>query len=334
VSSTPWLTGERPAWLAEVTSWVRDAVADAGRGELVELVSVKERPWGAVLRARTTADALYFKAPGAVGRHEVTIIADLSPRWRTLVPDVVASDRGRSWMLLADHGQPMCDVLDAPAQVDVIERLLPAYADMQRSTLDRVPGWLAAGTPDRRVTWLPEQLEHLLTGALPVGTLTLDTETRTACLDELPRMARVCEELATTPMADALDHADLHGTNVVVDGVDQRLIDWGDCCITHPFSTLFVSFELVVARLAAADQRAATLRLRDAYLEGWDGDPSAARATFGLATWVAHITRAINIGYETNGAGEDQTEITALLRAWLTKRALLSHRDEIVLPIA
>jgi hypothetical protein len=332
VSRTPWLGDDRPQWLSVVTSWVVDAIVAAGAGALVELQSVEERPWGAVLRAVTTDAALYFKAAGPLGHHEVTIVGDLSARWPTLVPDVVALDRTRAWMLLADHGVPMCEVLDAAGQVAVIERLLPSYAEMQASTAGHIAAWLDAATPDRRVDRLPALLELLVRGETPVGALPMDDDERGRYLDDLPLLARVCADLASTEVPDGLDHADLHGTNVLVDGDDHRLIDWGDACITHPYSSLFVPYEHVVAALPAPDRRPATLRLRDAYLEGW-GATADDREAFALATWVAHVTRAVSIAHETLGEPGDHREIASLLRAWHAKRALLDDLDEVLQPI-
>ena len=331
MSLTPWLGSERPVWFSEVALWVGDATAALGLGAVLALESVKERPWGAVLRAVTTEATLYFKNPGPLGRHELTVISELSRTWSTLVPDVLAVDTTRSWMLMADHGAPMRDVLDTAGQVAVIEGLLPAYAEMQASTTPSVPTWLAAGAPDRRVERLPELLDMLLRGAAPVGALRIDDRERAAFLGELPLMTRVCADLASTPTVDALDHADLHGTNVLVDGSHHRLVDWGDSCITHPFSTLFVPYELVVASLPYPERRAATLRLRDAYLEAW-GSSEENREAFGLATWVAHITRALNIAHETLGDADDHTEIAGLLRAWHAKRSLLARFEDVLQP--
>jgi hypothetical protein len=223
-------------------------------------------------------------------------------------------------------------VLDAAGQVAVIERLLPTYAEMLASTAAHVGGWLDAATPDRRVDRLPALLELLVRGETPVGALPMHDDERCRYLDDVPLLARVCGDLASTDAPDGLDHADLHGTNVLVDGDDHRLIDWGDACITHPYSSLFVPYEHVVAALPALDRRPVTLRLRDAYLEGW-GASTGDREPFALATWVAHVTRAVNIAHETLGDAGDHREITSLLRAWHAKRALLADPDEVLQPI-
>ena len=326
----PWLGTGREAWLIEVEEWVTSVVLATDGGRVLAMEAVKENPWGAVLRVHTPSGALYFKAPGPLCRHELGLIADLGGRWPTLVPDVVAIDHDRSWMLLDDHGVPMRGV-DPMEQVRVLERLLPAYAEMQAVTADRLASWIAIGTPDRRIRHLPGQLEALLQGASPVGPLQVDAADLAAYLEDIPTLSEVCAELANTPVPDALDHADLHGTNVFVDGPDARMADWGDACITHPFSSLFVPYAFVVASLPQPEQRAATLRLRDVYLASWGSSGEHHRA-FALAVWIGHVTRAINVAHETLGEAGDHAEIRDLLRAWHAKRRLLDHPVDLLQP--
>ena len=330
MAAPAWLGDGRATWLADVEAWV-SSVVPADRGGILRFDSVKERPWGAVFRVVTADGVRYFKAAGPLGRHEATIIADLAPRWPTLVPDVIAVDRRRSWMLLADHGLPMGDAVGITEQVTALELLLPTYAEMQAATEGQVPAWLAIGTPDRRLRELPDLLDRLLRGAAPVGRVQIGDADRAAYLADLPLLASVCADLATTPTVDALDHADLHGTNVLVDGSRQRLADWGDSCITHPYSSLLVPLSFVVGSLPGPERRPATLRLCDAYLEPW-GRTSENRRALGLAVWVGHVTRAVNVAHETLGAPGDHGEIATLLRDWHAKRSPLSRPDDIVQP--
>ena len=323
---TPWLGDGRATWLADVEHWI-----STSSGPVVRLESVKERPWGAVLRAVSPVGPLFFKAAGPLGHHEPVLISDLAPRWPDLAPHALVIDLERGWMLLADHGSPMSATLSFAEQVAVLEGLLPTYSDMQAATTAEAPRWLACGAPDRRVDRVPELLHQLLDGGSPIGRPAIDDADRTAYLADLPLLTTVCAELSTTPVAQALDHADLHGTNVLIEGPRQRLIDWGDSCITHPFCSLFVPLALVVASLPGSEQRSAAIRLRDAYLEPW-GSTLDQRQAMGLAVWVAPITRAVAIAHETLGAPGDHTEIADLLRSWHSKRSLLNQPDEILQP--
>ena len=328
MSGQPWLGEERRAWLAEVEGWVRVQVP----GTVVELQSIKERVWGAVLRVVTDDGALYFKASGPLCRHELPIIESIAPRWPGLVPDLLAADHERAWMLLADHGQPMGEVLSPAEQVEVVAGLLPTYAEMQAGSTHLVTSWMSSGIPNRRMDQLPRLLGELLDGTSPIGALRLPDAERTQLDAGLDPFAETCAELAAGPTAVGLDHADIHGTNVFVRDGDARLADWGDACITHPFSSVFVPYVFLVAPLLERERRPATLRLRDAYLEPW-GDTATHRRAFGLATWVAHVTRAINVAHESAGTAADQGEVIDLLRAWHAKRPLLERPDEVIQPL-
>src|SRR5437763_14987983 len=99
------------------------------------------------------------------------------------------------------------------------------------------------------------------------GPLPSDRDLRRELDRAVPDFSRVCDELTSTTPASSLDHGDLHAGNVLVDGDRRRLIDWGDSCVTHPFSSLFVTYHLVAPKLEPAARPVAIRRLRDAYLE-------------------------------------------------------------------
>ena len=318
MSEVPWLTSERDAWLVEVRAWL-DSVVGA---RIVALAPVKEMPWGAVLAVETGSGRLYFKAAGPRGRHETRLIEDLARAAPALVPPVLAIDHWRAWMLLGDAGQLLRERTPV-SQVAILEAMLPAYAAMQRATAARATAWLDAGTSDRRVDRLPTLLAEVLDGRSRIGPIAIDDDERGAYLDALPRLEAVCGELAATEVPAALDHADLHGTNVVVAEGRGRVIDWGDAGITHPFVSMFVPYQFVVRQLPGPDRLWAVLRLRDAYLDGWGGGRDE-HAAFRRAVWLGQVTRAIGTAHELDAvdaaAFGGMGEIVDLLRAWHERR--------------
>jgi hypothetical protein len=294
---------------------------------------VEARPWGAVLRVVTEHDdVLYFKAVGPRARHETWLLADIGARRPGLVPGLLAVDHERGWILMADHGGPMRDVLDPAGQVEVIARLLPAYAAVQRSTRDLVDRWRERNVPDRAATRLPERLAELLAGRGTSGPIAVEDDERAAYERELGRFAAVCDGLAE---ADAIDHADIHGVNVLVAGDDARIADWGDACITHPFSSLLVPIEWVAATLPPSGHAGAVARLRDAYVEGWGADVDPEELAAGV--WIAYVARALSNDEQSLGARPQdlegmQREIVMMLRTWYAKRALLGAPDGMLQP--
>lgn len=308
----PWLSDHRADWLADVESWITRRVTDLDLGDITSITVFRERRWGVIFDVRTTVRRVFFKAIEPTRRHEVGITKVVSA-WPNLAPDVLAADEKRLWLLMADHGLPIRDSLEPLAQVDAIASLLPAYAQMQASTVGNVAGWLADGAPDRRVHHLPAQLDAFLSS--------YNEPRRVACVDMLPAFREACDLLAASPIPDALDHADLHGTNVLFDGTHARVIDWGDCSITHPFSTLFVTFSFVLAPLDATNRVAAAQQLRDLYLEPWGGSTAETVRLFDVAIWVAHVTRAL--GQAEEGTDDADQEVGTLLDAWLANAPAL-----------
>ena len=316
----------------EVADWLAEVVVRHRLGAIADVASVRERPWGAVLRITTSDRVVYFKADGLGAHHEPLVLAELARAWPGFGPDVLAADASRSWLLMADHGKPMWDVLDMTGQVATLERLLPLYAEMQASSSPSVTAWIGAGAPDRRVHRLPALLDSLLAGQMASGALPIAEEQRRAIDAVLPDFARVCDELAASPFAETLDHGDLHGGNVLVDGGSFRLVDWGDSCVTHPFSSLFVTYQLALSRFDRAHRAAAALRLRDAYLEPWirEGSTASLRETFTLAIWAGYVTRALDFVSMLQGANaalidEWHGHVVVLLRHWEEAHALLNH---------
>lgn len=331
--AAPWSTPARADWLREVHAWVGEWLAGAGEAP-GSLEWAKERPWGAVLRVVTSSRTLFFKAMGPSGRHESRLLADIAERRANLAPDVLAVDHALGWALMPDHGDPMT-ARPGREQVSLIESLLGPYAELQRTTSDLVTRWIDAGVPDRSPRRLPELLEELLAGRAPHRPLPIDAAERTVYSQAIGAFTEVCDELARSVTPSAIDHADIHGTNVLVGDTHPRLIDWGDSCITHPYSSLLVPIEWVARLVPAAERPDAVARLRDAYLEPWDDRTDGHTAA--LATWVGYVTRAVSnadqsVGGSDAAIADAQREIVALLRTWHTKRTLLGKPNELLLP--
>lgn len=312
----PWLTDARALFIDDATTWIRDSVSSLGLEDPEKIEPVREQPWGIVMRVSLPDRDVYFKAEGLGGTHEPPLVRDIRAQWPELVPDVLALDETRAWMLMGDNGRPLWDVVDDPVErLRVFEEILPLYAQMQRGTTDHLETWMTYGVPDRRVSKLPRLLDELLGGQTAIGELPIDAELRRAIDSCLPDLAVVCAELDATPVPDALDHSDLHGGNVLVSSSERpRLVDWGDACITHPFASPFATFQLSFAKIAEDQRLPLALRLRDVYLQAWSDIASRDELVrwFSLAIWTAHVTRALDFSHMLQGIDDDP----ALLAEW------------------
>jgi len=263
--------------LAAAQLWIRRYVDVAGPIE-----PWHERPWSTVLRIPLADGAAWFKACAPVQAFEPRLTRDLFSRWPDRVPEVLACDQGRGWLILRDAGTPIRALGNPP---DIWLTALPLYAELQRSEVAHANDHLAHGVPDLRIQTLPGLFDDLLRHNLPLERLEL------LRLREFGRrLADLCQELAAANVPETLQHDDLHAANVYTRDHRLRFLDWGDTSISHPFMSLVVTFRFLeeTNHLSPVDPWFA--RLRDAYLEPWGGDLAAA---FDLAIGIGAFAHAI-----------------------------------------
>ena len=125
------------------------------RGPLTER---QVRPWSAVLSAPTSAGEVYFKATAPALAHEPGLTEALASQWPALLPTVLAADRARGWLLLADAGITLRSLIQTAADLWHWEHILPRYAELQIALAGQQDELLALGALDRRLAGLPAQI--------------------------------------------------------------------------------------------------------------------------------------------------------------------------------
>lgn len=200
---------------------------------------------------------MWFKANSESLVHEVGVVEVLSRTMPDRVPPLLASDSATGWMLMADAGRPLREVVPEERSLDRWYDALAAAARLQIVMEDRVPELLALGVPDRRLTTLPDSYATLMHQ--------IDAEPRFRHAHAL--VVELADELAAFAIPETLQHDDLHDGQVFVRDDVQLVLDWGDACISHPFFTLSVSLEGVIAwGLDDEEDSVDTAPFRDAYL--------------------------------------------------------------------
>src|SRR6185436_11021013 len=144
---TAWID---PDWLADAHAWIR---AHADVTAPIEQPHV--RPWGTVLRAPTGAGDVWFKAGIASMRFEVALVRVLARERPDAVPELLASDADRGWMLMGDGGERMREVTARERSLARWLDVLPVYAGLQVDLVPFADELLAVGTPDHRLAVLP-----------------------------------------------------------------------------------------------------------------------------------------------------------------------------------
>jgi len=274
-----------PEWLADAMGWVDQRLIDAGRPRTGEPDQVHVRPWATAIKVPTDLGPAWFKANTEELVHEVLVTHLLAQRVPDRVPPLIADDPGRGWMLMEDAGTRLREVIaeerDLSRWVDILE----GAADIARAMEPDVERLVAAGVPDRRLAVLPDRYAELVESR--------DVEQRFR--DAVPRVREMAEELASYGVTETLQHDDLHDGQVFVKGDRQLILDWGDAVVSHPFFTLSVTLEGVVAwGLDDVESSVDIAPLAAAYLQRYAPDRPDLADAIPLALRLGWACRATN----------------------------------------
>ena len=289
-----------PDWLSGAHAWIDDALVAAGRTRTGAAEQPHVVPWSTVIKVPTSSGYTWFKANADSLRHEAALVELLSARRPEAVPPLLASDRERGWMLMEDAGETLRVLSPREQSLDRWLELLPLYAGVQLDLVDVVDDLIALGVPDMRLAVLPDKYDRL------VDEIGADARFREAGA----QVRELCDEVAAYGVDETIQHDDLHDAQVFVRDGRHLLMDWGDSCISHPFFTLSVTLEGVLAwGLDDVENSVDTAPFREAYLapfrERYDADLTAACVPAQRLGWVC---RAVN----GHVPGDDRSTFTRL----------------------
>ncbi|MDQ3379157.1 MAG: aminoglycoside phosphotransferase family protein [Actinomycetota bacterium] len=267
----PWA---RSGWLAEASGWMEESMVEAGLQPVGPVEVVEQWPLSSVLRRGTRDGHVYMKAVFSTFHHEPAFTRSLATEHPALVPDVLALDASRGWMLMRELPGTQIGELEMREWSDALR----AAAGVHRAWSGRTGDLFALGAQDRRLAVLTVEIEGAFEAVGLVGSDRAVSQLETRC-----------EELGEGPLPQTLVHGDLHPWNVMVDGDDLRIFDWSDACVTHPL------FDLPTF-LQRADDESARRSMLDAYLGAWADLASLdeLRAAYQLALPLAHVHHAIS----------------------------------------
>jgi Phosphotransferase enzyme family len=247
-----------------------------------------------------TADGdVWFKACHPSHGFEPALTLELARLRPERITELLDFDLERAWMLTADAGTRLRELLAVADDLARWEEVLPLYADVQLVTAGVVDRLLELGVPDDRLAGLPARFERVL-GDRDVLLVDREDGLDPGQLDSLralvPDVERLCAELAAAGIPDTVQHDDLHDANVFVREDGYVLFDWGDSCISHPFHTLAVTLRAAAWRFRLEPGDARIERMRDAYLEPYGAYGSRAEllTAFGTAYRLGTIARALS----------------------------------------
>jgi hypothetical protein len=226
-----------PAFVAAAHTWIGAGLGELGMSSTGEVEQPHVTDWSTVMRVPTDAGPVWFKANDETMRHEAAVLDLVASRSAGRVPPPLVRDPDTGWMLLADAGVRLRDVI--PEERSLVRWLdvLEAYARVQLACEDDVDALLALGLPDCRLHTLPGAYADLLAGLD-------DADPRLPGPDAIRDL---CDRLAAFGIRETVQHDDLHDGQVFLGTGTHLVLDWGDACVSHPFFTLSVTVEGVIS---------------------------------------------------------------------------------------
>ena len=226
-----------PAFVHAAHTWIGAGLGGLGISSTGEVEQPHVTDWSTVMRVPTDAGPVWFKANDETMRHEAAVLDLVASRSAGRVPPPLVRDPDTGWMLLADAGVRLRDVI--PEERSLVRWLdvLEAYARVQVACEDDLDTLLALGLPDRRLHTLPGAYADLLAGLD-------DADPRLPGPDAIQDL---CDRLAAFGIRETVQHDDLHDGQVFLGTGTHLVLDWGDACLSHPFFTLSVTIEGVIA---------------------------------------------------------------------------------------
>jgi hypothetical protein len=287
-----------PDWVADTNAWIETSLRRIGMPLTGPIEQPRVRPWATVLRAPTRQGTVWCKGMVEPVAHEPVAVSILSRIAPARMPRLLAADAGRRLMLTADGGVRLRDLDDERRDPKRWVGMLRTYARLQRDVEHAADELVGAGVPDRRLAVLPGLVAGLVDELRPEG------------VDGLAdRVGSACAELASLRIPETIEHGDLHDAQVLVGPDGDRVFDWGDASVAHPFMTLTVALRVFAETVGVPDEGPAVDAAIDAFLERWRS----------LAT-LAALRRGARLGRALGGASRALTWQAIAVAAPATER--------------
>jgi hypothetical protein len=290
----PWNNAD---WIAEAHAWIHAELSHRNIRVTGEITQPRPRPWSTVMPVPTDSGLVYFKATSPMIPQETELTLALAHWHPDGMPEIIAADTERHWMLMQDGGVSLRSLLQAAPNTCLWEAPLRIYAETQIALAPHIEEIAALGTPDRRLAAMPALYTDLLqdTESLLLNQEEGVTAQEYEQLHALtPHLVVLCERLAAFGIPETIQHDDFHDGNIFVRDDRITIADWGDCCIAHPFCSFLVVQQSLEWTLQLEATSPEVLHLRETYLRSWTdyANLEDLRTALDIALHLARLSRA------------------------------------------
>ncbi len=290
-----WL---QPGWLDRAHDWISDVLRRKSIEILGNIEQHQVRPWSMVLRVPTENGSCYFKVSSDVLAFEPALTQAIY-RWRPdQVPEVMAYDPEKRWILMADGGKRLRDEFRSGLAFYNWSTILANYARLQKALAERVDEVLSFGVRDRRLAVLPDLYLELLADSdwlLIDQSGGISSSEYQRLIEAGPFVAEMCRELDGCSIPSSLHHNDLHDGNIFINNGRYLFFDWGDSSVSHPFFSLRTVFVSIEYTFGLDEDHPIFEKLASDYLDAWIDYETAdnLQRAFTLARHLWSISSAI-----------------------------------------
>lgn len=299
MSTQPQLLWHNPDWQKQAHDWIRSETAHQSIQIIGEIEQPHVYPWSTVLRAPTNEGRIFFKATAPETIFEAALTQKLAEWYPDCMPELIAVDIARGWMLMRDGGEQLRASIRSTQNISLWNPVISRYSEVQVGLTEHISQLLMLGVPDCRLVALPQIYIQLLADE---ESLMVDQEKGltsvelTTLQDLTTRFDQICADLAAIGIPASLNQGDFHDGNTLLKNGRITFFDWGDASATHPFvslRTFFVSIEIAL-KLDDYSFTPEMAALLDRYLEPWQKFASKEKllTAYSLSKPVAAIVKA------------------------------------------
>lgn len=323
-------------WRKEVREWIHAQAQQHGMLVIAEIEQPHMYAWSTVLHVPTDQGKLYFKATAPETIYEAALTQALARWFPDCMPEFVAVDAGRGWMLMRDSGDQLRASIRPNKDIAPWKPVIRRYAEVQIGLAQHVTEMLSLRVPDHRLSLLPSLFVRLLadeTNFMIDQEKGLTSAEWREVKEKAPRLEEMCQQLAAYGIPESLNHGDFHDGNVLLKDERITFFDWGDGDITHPFvslRTFFVSIEIALG-LDDYSFTPEMAELLELYLEPFQQFASKEdlQTAYRLSKPVASIVKALAWHTTISRMGEDLRKeyewiVPELMREFLHHEKALS----------
>src|SRR5688572_6257060 len=162
MSTQPQILWQDQAWQKEAHEWIRAQAQHQSIEINGEIEQPHIYPWSTVLRVPTNEGTLFFKATAAETVYEAALTHALAAWYPDCMPELLAVDTARGWMLMRDGGEPLRASIRPAQDIAPWRPVIVRYAEVQIGLAEHITEVLSLRLPDHRLSVLPSLYTQLL----------------------------------------------------------------------------------------------------------------------------------------------------------------------------